>query len=403
MPGTTFTGRYRIVALLGRGGMGEVYRADDLKLGQCVALKFLPAELAGDADRLARFLNEVRVARQVSHPYVCRVYDIGEADGQPFLTMEYIDGEDLGSLLRQVGRLPEDRGVELTRQLCLGLAAAHGKGVIHRDLKPRNIMIDARGHVRITDFGLAGLAGSFQGMDIRAGTPAYQAPEQTAGKEVTYKSDIYALGLVAYEMFTGKKAFPAASYAELARSHAEESPATPSSHVRDLNPAVERVILRCLEKDPALRPSSAREVAVALPGSGLLDVIREAAETPSPEDVAREKVKAALVPQVALALLLMTLAGLVLSAWLADRVAVFRQLRQDLSPRELSQKAQIILGQAGYADFADSAWGLATDHPLLKYLARTGVTVKHGGGWESGHPDVLYYWYRQGSEWVFRL
>src|SRR5262249_21341469 len=172
-PGQLLTGRYRIVALLGKGGMGEVYRADDLKLGQSVALKFLPANLARDPDRLARFHNEVRMARQVSHPNVCRVYDLAEADGQPFLTMEYIDGEDLASLLQRIGRLPEEKGIELARQLCQGLAAAHDRGVIHRDLKPANVMIDGRGQVRLTDFGLA-TAGPVE--DVRAGTRAYQAP-----------------------------------------------------------------------------------------------------------------------------------------------------------------------------------------------------------------------------------
>ncbi|MGH7339393.1 MAG: serine/threonine-protein kinase, partial [Candidatus Rokuibacteriota bacterium] len=129
--GTILANRYRIVGLVGRGGMGEVYRADDLKLGQQVALKFLPAALAADAGRLARFHNEVRVARQVSHPNVCRVYDIGEVDGQVFLSMEYIDGEDLATLLRRIGRLPRDKAVEIARQLCAGLAAAHDRGVLH--------------------------------------------------------------------------------------------------------------------------------------------------------------------------------------------------------------------------------------------------------------------------------
>src|SRR5215470_11207982 len=219
-------GRYRIVAALGKGGMGEVYRADDLTLGQSVALKFLPADLASDPERLARFRAEVRTARQVSHPHVCRVYDLGEADGQPFLTMEYIDGEDLAALLRRIGRLPEEKGIELARQLCEGLAAAHDRGVIHRDLKPANVMIDGRGQVRLTDFGLATAIGAVE--DVRAGTPAYQAPEQLAGREVTARSDLFALGLVLYEVFTGRRAFPAATLAELRRLHAEGSPSRPS-------------------------------------------------------------------------------------------------------------------------------------------------------------------------------
>ena len=174
-------GRYRIVERLGRGGMGEVYRADDLKLGQAVALKFLPAELDRDSARLMQLHNEVRMARQVSHPNVCRVYDIDEVDRHTFISMEYVDGEELASILRRFGRFSPDRAIELGRQICAGLAAAHERGVIHRDFKPANVMIDGSGKVRIADFGLAGLAGEA----LRAGTPAYMAPEQIAGGQVT--------------------------------------------------------------------------------------------------------------------------------------------------------------------------------------------------------------------------
>ena len=191
-PGQMLAGRYRIVALLGRGGMGEVYRADDLVLEQPVALKFLPESLSDNSDALARFRGEVRIARQVSHPNVCRVYDLGETGGQYFLSMEYVDGENLDSLLRRIGRLPTDKGLEIARQLCAGLGAAHAKGVLHRDLKPGNVMLDARGQVLLTDFGLAGLAGQIEGAEVRNGTPAYMAPEQLAGEEVTVRSDIYS-------------------------------------------------------------------------------------------------------------------------------------------------------------------------------------------------------------------
>src|SRR5215212_4308548 len=189
-PGTVLAGRFRIVAPLGRGGMGEVYRADDLKLDQTVALKFLPDALMHDPARLAQFHNEVRVARTISHRNVCRTYDIGDADGLPFLTMEYVHGEDLASLLKRIGRFPQEKAIEVARQICAGVAAAHERGVLHRDLKPANVMIDGEGHVRLTDFGLAmvATAGSdaTSGPDagIRAGTPAYMAPEQLAGREV---------------------------------------------------------------------------------------------------------------------------------------------------------------------------------------------------------------------------
>jgi serine/threonine protein kinase len=153
-PGVIIAGRYRVVNLLGKGGMGEVYRADDLTLNQPVAMKFLPRKLASDQDALARFHSEVRVARNVAHPSVCRVFDIGESEGRIFLTMEYIDGEDLSVLLRRIGRLPADKATELARQICAGVAAAHEAGVLHRDLKPANIMVDGRGRAHVTDFGV---------------------------------------------------------------------------------------------------------------------------------------------------------------------------------------------------------------------------------------------------------
>ena len=197
LPGAKIDDRYRIVSLVGRGGMGEVYRADDLKLGHTVALKFLPKELSSDPQRLEYFHKEVRLTRQISHPNVCRVYDIGEVDGEHFLSMEYIDGEDLRVLLRRIGRLPKDKGVQIAHQLCAGLAAAHERGVLHRDLKPANIMLDGRGQVRITDFGLARLADDHTQGEL-AGTPAYMAHEQLTRGETTIQSDIYSLGLILY-------------------------------------------------------------------------------------------------------------------------------------------------------------------------------------------------------------
>src|SRR3954469_19761782 len=174
-PGEIIAGRYRLVSMLGRGGMGEVYRADDLTLDQPVALKFLPSGVAADADRLAQFHAELRIARQVSHKNVCRLYDLGDHEGRRFLTMEYVDGEDLATLLRRIGRLPQDKAVDIARQICAGVAAAHERGVLHRDLKPANVMIDGDGNVRIPDFGLAIAAGDVSAS--RAGTPQYMAPE----------------------------------------------------------------------------------------------------------------------------------------------------------------------------------------------------------------------------------
>ncbi|HEX5883472.1 MAG TPA: serine/threonine-protein kinase, partial [Pyrinomonadaceae bacterium] len=194
IPGDVLADRYRIVGLLGRGGMGEVYRADDLKLKQSVALKFLPQSLTANAAALARFYREVSVARQISHRHVCRVYDIAEYEGQHFISMEFVRGEELSSLLKRIGRLPQDKAVDVARQLCAGLAAVHERGVLHRDLKPANIMLDEHGEVRITDFGIASL--EMDQREAMSGTPAYMSPEQLEGQELTAKSDIFSLGLV---------------------------------------------------------------------------------------------------------------------------------------------------------------------------------------------------------------
>ncbi len=242
--------------------MGEVYRAHDLKLDQVVALKFLPAQLSQNPDRLERLLNEVRIARQVSHPNVCRVWDIGEADGRHFLTMEWIAGEDLAGLLRRRGRLDTEEASRLARQLCAGVAAAHEQGIVHRDLKPSNIMIDERGVLRITDFGLAEAASATRGDRAREGTPAYMAPEQATGGQVTKASDIYALGLVLCELMTGRHPLETAVTETLPIAELVPPPAF-SRLAPGLDSEVEKMILACLAVDPEQRPPSARVVAEA--------------------------------------------------------------------------------------------------------------------------------------------
>src|SRR5664279_2286631 len=286
VPGTLLGGRYRVIGLLGRGGMGEVYRATDLTLGQSVALKFLPEEASHNQRLLERFHGEVRVARLVSHPNVCRVYDIGEVEGMPFISMEYVDGEDLASLLLRIGRLPADKAVETARKLCAGLTAAHDRGVIHRDLKPQNIMINKRGEVVIMDFGLAAISDQLTGAEIRNGTPAYMAPEQLKGSGVTHKSDIYALGLVLYELFTGKRPYEAKSVQQLIDLQDSVHLTSMTSVAADIDPVVEKVIRRCLDPDPTKRPAGALAVAAALPGGDPLAAALAAGETPSPEMVA---------------------------------------------------------------------------------------------------------------------
>jgi serine/threonine-protein kinase len=386
-------GRYRIVGLVGRGGMGEVYKAEDLKLNQTVALKFLPEAIALDGAMLARFHNEVRIARQVAHPAVCRVYDIGEVEGQHFLSMEFIDGEDLSSLLRRIGRLPGDKAVELARQICAGLAAAHEMGVLHRDLKPANVMIDGRGKARITDFGLAVVSEELRGEEVLAGTPAYMAQEQLTGKEVTVRSDIYSLGLVLYELFTGKRVFEAKSIHELMQLHEKSTPPTPSSHVKDLDPLVERVILRCLEKDPKARPASAIQVAAALPGGDPLQAALAAGETPSPEMVAAAGGESA----VPLAKAWMLLGGVLLLLAAVITISPYSTDvhlgRWEKGPAVLRERAREIVSQFGYAkDPADSATWMEREYAKLRYLA----SHLPAPGWrkiyaDSGPPILFHY------------
>ena len=300
--GALFANRFRIVGSLQRGGMGEVYRAHDLELGQPVALKFLTA-LRSDERARARLRTEVRLARQIAHPNVCRVYDIGEAHGELYLSMEFVDGEDLSALLKRIGRLPTDKGVEIARKLCAGLAAAHARGVLHRDLKPSNIMIDGHGEVRIVDFGLAAVADQLDAADVGSGTPAYMAPEQLAGREATQQSDLYALGLVLYEVFTGRPAFEARDIQELLRLRESQPVATPSTLIPDLDHRIERAILRCLEPDPQLRPASALSISASLPGGDPLAEALAAGETPSPEMIAAAGPTEGLQPRAALMLL----------------------------------------------------------------------------------------------------
>jgi serine/threonine-protein kinase len=388
--------RYRIVALLGHGGMGEVYRAEDLKLSQVVAIKFLPPAFSEDPATLARFHSEVRVARQVSHPNVCRVFDIGDADGVPFLTMEYVDGEDLSSLVRRIGRLPQDKAVEVSRQICAGLAAAHERGVIHRDLKPANLMLDGAGKVRITDFGLAGIAENIRGADVRAGTPAYMAPEQLAGKEVTLRSDIYSLGLVMYEISTGKRAFDAVTLPELLKVRQEGEITKPSTLVRDLDPLIERVILRCLDTNPASRPASALQVAAALPGGDPLAAALAAGETPSPEMVAAAGEKEATNPKLAIACLLGVLLLIVLCTYLGARESGLKIISPQNSTEVMVSKARDIVASLGYPEKpADSYSGFFFDTGYLNYL---GEKDRPRATWDhllKERPSGLQFWYRQ--------
>jgi len=262
--------------------MGEVYRAEDLKLGQPVALKFVRSHLASSARQ--RLIDEVRLGRQVSHPNVCRLYDIVEVDDLTFIAMEYVDGEDLASLLSRIGHLPPDKAVDLARDLCAGLQAAHDRGVLHRDLKPANVMVDGRGRARLTDFGLA--VEQEGAPHDTAGTALYMAPEQLAGGAVTAKSDLYALGLILYEMIVGQRFFNARTLDELRSQHRAERLSRLGVLSSQVDAALHRAIAQCLEEDPQARPASAHAVLTLLPGGDALEAAIAAGQTPAPDVVA---------------------------------------------------------------------------------------------------------------------
>jgi Protein kinase domain len=383
--------------------MGEVYRADDLRLGQQVALKLLPESLRLDPARLAQFHNEVRTARQVSHQNVCRVYDIGEAEGLLFLSMEYVDGEDLASSLRRIGRFPEDKAIEIARQLCAGVAAAHQRGIVHRDLKPANVMLDGTGAVRVMDFGLAAVG---QVDSIRAGTPAYMAPEQLLGREVTTRSDIFALGLVIYELFTGRRAFTASSIGDLVNQHETRAITPPSAIVNGISEPIERAILRCLESDPQKRPASALAVSAALPGGDPLAAFLAAGETPSPELVAAAGEGDGFSPRVAWPLYIATLVGMVVAFAMAVRTGPLDVMRPTLTADVLAQKAREAIRQIGYSQRpADEAYGFQWNDELMKHVQSTDKPAPQWTTVLSQRPSPLEFWYRQSPDsltaWMF--
>ena len=395
-PGAVLAGRYRVIGLLGRGGMGDVYRADDLKLGTAVALKFLPRAIAADPSRYQRFLAEVRLSREISHPNVCRIYDIAEMGGMHFLSMEYIDGEDLASLLKRIGRLPADKALDITRQIAAGLAAAHNRGVLHRDLKPANIMLDGRGRVRITDFGLAVAVDAEPSENDSSGTPAYMAPEQFAGEGASVRSDIYALGLVLYELYTGKRAFAAPSLDELIDRKRHETPASPSTLVRDLDPAVARVIMTSIASDPRARPASVAQVVAALPGGNLLEAALLAGQTPSPELVAAMGTNEGLAPAIAWGLVAVLMAGSVLAMIIGDQSILWRRGALQRSPDALAEQAHDILTRLGYPDDpSHRASGFETDLDILRYIRTRDLSRAR---WNESNPGFFRFWYRESPQ-----
>ncbi len=399
LPGVLLGSRYRILNLLGKGGMGEVYRATDLTLGQSVALKFLPASAALNPHLLERFHGEVRVARQVSHPNVCRVYDIGEAEGLPYISMEYVDGDDLGALLQRIGRLPAEKAMEISRKLCAGLAAAHARGVIHRDLKPQNIMLNKRGEVLIMDFGLAAIADQLSGAEARNGTPAYMSPEQLKGIEVTAKSDIYSLGLILFELFTGKKAYSATSVPQLIAAQEASTLAGMTTLASDVDPAVEKVVRACLNPDASKRPGSALAVAAALPGGDPLAAALAAGETPSPELVAAVGEGEVLGKWWGLMSVAVIVACTFLAPVLKQELRALNHAPLEYTPEVLEQKARDMASEFGYPALPrDRYLSIGRRANVVSYMNRLKEPKKIEEWLKMESP--LIAWYRESPDWL---
>ena len=260
--GSTFADRYQIIEELGKGGMGKVYKVHDTKIKEKIALKLIKPEIAKDKKTIERFSNELRLARKIRHKNICQMFDLGEERGTHFITMEFVPGQDLKGLIRQTGQLAVGTTISISKQICDGLTEAHKSGVVHRDLKPSNIMIDKEGDVRIMDFGIARslAAKGITGAGVMIGTPEYMSPEQVEGKEVDQRSDIYSLGIVLYEMVTGRVPFEGDTPFTIGMKHKGEIPQNP----KELNPQIpddlNNVILRCLEKDKEKRYQRAGEI-----------------------------------------------------------------------------------------------------------------------------------------------
>jgi serine/threonine protein kinase len=270
--GHVFAGRYQIESILGRGGMGVVYKATDTQLDETVAIKTLPGDvMTRSPEDLERFKREIRLARKITHRNVLRTYDYGEAEGVYFISMEFVRGYTLSELLDEAEQrqMATRAAAGITRQICRGLQAAHEQGIIHRDIKPQNVLVDAKGEAKLMDFGIARMAEAMEGVTqagLIVGTPHYMSPEQVQGKQLDARSDVYSLGVMIYEMLVGRRPFESSSLTGVLAAHITENAKPPIDLRADIGSTINTVVMRCLAKDPAARYKDAGALLADLEG-----------------------------------------------------------------------------------------------------------------------------------------